>query len=204
MYTDLCVPLNQLDSICVQVILPNNNVLMANFALWDTILDVKYYILSALQPTIENAQHIKCLIFNTHQQFEASNHMLLKNVWNNCCIKIMIKITRYRDMLKDIKNQDNMMYLKYENVNNINFMPKKTLGYRNKTTGKLYTNSMVQTISKTPNLESKNKNSLSIQTIRTSDATTENSVEFGTQTEAISELQALNNTKEISKNQTTK
>jgi len=199
MYSDLCVPSNQPDSICVRVTLPNNDVMLTYFALWDTILEVKYCVLPALQPKIGNIQQIKCVVCDGCQQFEVGNHTQLKCLWNNCIICILINIEHYENV-SNTRVKDGKAVTEHRNM--YDTMPKQISGYRNRKTGLLYKNSIVQTMYETPVLNScndKNKNSLATQTIQTSEATTEAVVEFGVQTEPISVLQSINIIGEIGK-----
>lgn len=204
MYSNLCILPNQPDSIHVRVTLPNNDILLAYFALWDTILDMKYYILPALQPTIKNIQQIKCVMYDGCQKFEASNHILLKNFWNNNLIRIYIHIENCYKKTNSVIQNDMVCPDYGNNTLDTNIiMSKKTMGYRNKKTGKLYKNTMTQTVPKISDYSgcsNENKNSLAIQTFQTSDSTTECVVEFGTQTEIISVLQPLNAIREIGNN----
>lgn len=202
MYSDLCIPSNRPDSICVRVTLPNNDVLLTYFALWDTILDVKYCVLSTLQPKIGNIQQIKFVVCDGCQQFEVSNHTQLKCLWNNCIIHItclLISIEHHENVSNAIVKYDKAVS---EHRNMFVTMPKQTSGYRNKKTELIYKNSVVQTMHETPELNNcndKNKNSLATQTIQTSEATTEAVTEFGVQTEPISVLQSVNIIGEIGK-----
>lgn len=205
MYSKLCILPNQPDSIHIRVTLPNNDILLAYFALWDTILDMKYYILPALQPTIKNIQQIKCVMYDGCQQFEASNHILLKHFWNNNLIRVYINIENCYEKTNNTAIQNYMVCPDYGNstLNTNIIMPKKTMGYRNKKTGKLYKNTMTQTVHKISDYNgcsNENKNSLAVQTFQTSDSTTDCVVEFGTQTEIISDLQLLNAIREIGNN----
>lgn len=204
MYSNLCILPSQPDSIHVRVTLPNNDILLAYFALWDTILDMKYYILPALQPTIKNIQQIKCVMYDRYQEFEASNHILLKHFWNNNLIQVYINIENCYEKTNSVIQNDMVCPDYGNNTLDTNIiMPKKTMGYRNKKTGKLYKNTMTQTVPKISDYNgcsNKNKNSLAIQTFQTSDSTTECVVEFGTQTEIISVLQPLNAIREIGNN----
>jgi len=62
-------------------------------------------------------------------------------------------------------------------------MPKRTAGYRNKNTGRLHRNTIVQTVSEDINFHSQyyeNAISISIQTIQTKDRNTEFVVECST------------------------
>lgn len=205
--TDLCISLNQLDSICVHMTLPDNNIISTNFALWDTILDVKHYILHVLQPKVENIQQIQCFMHCLHQQLEVNNQTALKKIWNKCPIKMFVNIEHPNDIKKishvsNSKAQTNMIHPKYGNVLDTNAtIPWPVMGYKNKKTSKIYRNKTVQTEFKTTDFDcqfNKNKNSLTIQTIQTHDATTGVNVEIGTQTETINILQSLNSMNEIS------
>lgn len=204
MYSNLCILPNQPDSIHVRVTLPNNDILLAYFALWDTILDMKYYILPALQPTIKNIQQIKCIMNDGCQQAEASNHTLLKHFWNNNFIRVHINIENCNEKTNSVIQHDKVCPDYGNNTLDTNItISKKTMGYRNKKTGKLYKNTMIQTEPKISDYNvcsNENKNSLAIQTFQTGDSTTECVVEFGTQTEIISVLQPLNAIREIGNN----
>lgn len=192
MYSDLCVPSNRPDYIRVEVTLPNNDVLLTYFAFWDTILDVKYSILPALQPKIENIQQIKCVVCDGCQQFEVSNHTQLKSLWNNYIISIIINIEHYENVSNTkVKNGED----KSQQRDAYATVPKQISGYRNKKTGKFFKNTVVQTMCQRPELNcfnDKKRNSLATQTIQTSDATTEGVVEFGVQTEPIKALRSIN------------
>lgn len=205
MYSNLYIPPNQQQCIRVQVTLPNNNILSTNFALWDTILNVKHYILPELQPHIKNILQIKCVVCDSHQQFEVSDHSLLKHYWNNLSVKISISNENHKDIKgtsnsANNKTQYHMVHPKYGNVLDTNLiMPRNTLGYRNKKNAKLYMNTTVQTVpEKTGSQNIENKISLAIQTTQTRDASTDGVVEFGTQTETINDLRRLNGIKELS------
>lgn len=206
MYSDLYIPPNESICIPVHLILPNNNTLSTNFALMDTILDVKRYILPALQPKIGNIQQIKCVIYNGHKVIETSDNTVLKQKWNNCPIQISVSIEHSED-IEQISHKPSvsaqpMVHPKYGNILDTNAtMPKSVIAYRNKNTGKLYRNTIVQTGSEKNNLNSQyyeNKISMAIQTIQTKEATTESVVEFGTQTESMDVLRSLNVIREIS------
>jgi len=206
MYLDLCIPPNHSVFIPVQVTLPNNNTLSTNFALTDTILDVKQLILPALEPKIKNLHQIKCVIYEGHKVFETNDQTVLKQKWNKGPIQILVSIEHHEDIEK-IHHQPNasaqlIIDPEYGNIFHTNAtMPKHTVGYRNKNTGKLYRNTIVQTGSEKTDLDSqyyKNKYSMAIQTIQTKDATTESVVGFGTQTEPMDVLRSLNVIKEIS------
>lgn len=206
MYLDLCIPSNQYVSIPVQVTLPNNNTLSTNFALSDTIFDVKRFILPALQPKIENIQQIKCIMHEGNTVFEINDNTVLKQKWNNCLIQISVSIEHYED-IENISHEPNgsvqlMIHPEYGNILDTNAtMLKHTTGYRNKNTGKLYRNTKVQTVPENIDFDSryyKNKISMAIQTIQTKDATTESVNEFGSQTESMDVLRSLNVIKEIS------
>ncbi|XP_025204062.1 uncharacterized protein LOC112600924 [Melanaphis sacchari] len=206
MYSDLSIPPNQYASIPVQVTLPNNNILSTNFALSDTILEVKRFILLALQPKIENIQQIKCVIHEEHKVFEINDYTLLKQKWNNCPIQISVNIKHCEDNEKVINESNaspqSIIHSKYGNILDTNAtMPKCVTGYRNKNTGKLYRNTIVQTVSENIDFDNQyyeNKISMAIQTIQTKDASTESIVEFGTQTESMDILRSLNIIREIS------
>jgi len=205
-YSDLCIPPNQNVLIPVQVTLPNNNTLSTNFALSDTILDVKRFILPALQPKIENIQQIKCVMHEGHNVCETSDYTALKQKWNNCPIQISVSIIHHEDIEK-ISQESNdsaqpMIHPEYGNILDTNAtMPKNKTGYRDKNTNKLYRNIIVQTISENINFDSQyyeNKISMSTQTIQTQDRNTESDIEFGTQTESMDILRSLNVIREIS------
>lgn len=202
--SDLCISLNQSDSVLVHVTLPNNETLSTKFALWNTILDVKRYILPALQPTIVNIQQIKCVLYDGNQQFEAYDHTFLKYYSDDCSVQVWVNIEHYEDIINsphvpNTTTQKNAVHPDQGNILDTNvIMPKHTLGYRNKKTGKFYINTMVQTSSKPTDLDRQNINSLAIQTISTQDATTEVLVECGTQTQPINVLRSLNIVQEIS------
>jgi len=205
-YSDLCISPNQYVSVPVQVTLPDNNTLSTNFALSDTILDVKRFILPALQPKIENIQQIKCVMHEGQQVYETSDCIVLKQKWKNCPIQISVNIIHHQD-IKQISQEPNaeaqpILHPKYGNILDTNVtMPKHTTGYRDKNTGKLYRNTIVQTISEDVDFDSqyyKNKISIPIQTIQTKDENTESVVEFGTQTQSMDILRSLNVIREIS------
>lgn len=210
MYSNLSIPPNQYASIPVQVTLPNNNTLSTNFALSDTILEVKRFILPALQPKIENIQQIKCVMHEEHKVFETNDYTVLKQKWNNSPIQISVSIEHHEDIEKT-SNEPNdsdtsaqfIIHPEYGNILDTNAMiPKHVTGYKNKNTGKLYRNTIVQTVSENIDFDSQyyeNKMSMAIQTIQTKDATTESIVEFGTQTESMDVLRSLNVIREISK-----
>jgi len=180
----------------------------ANFALWDTILDVKYFILPALQPIIINIQQIRFIIYNDQQQSEASDHILLRHFLDKYFIKILINIEHHENIeyTKNILNTTAVTCVnhpEYGNILDTNItIPKPILGYINKKTGKLYKNIKLQTLyyekSNIKNQNNENTNSFAIQTIQTRDATSEVTVEFGTQTETMSVLQSLNIIKQMS------
>lgn len=204
MYSEFCISPNQPDSIRVQVTLPNNKTMSTDFAVWDTILNVKSYILPALQPEIENIQQIKCIVNDGHQQMETSDHTVLKHIWNNCPIKVLISIEQPRDDVKKILQMSSStvqhvtVHPEYGNLLDTNaVIPKHPVGYRNRKTGKLYRNTSAQT---SPHeFDSKSVNTLEIQTIQTRDVTSEvDAVEFGTQTKTLDALQSLNIMKTIS------
>lgn len=206
MYSDLYISPNQYVSIPVQVILPDNNTMSTNFALSDTIMDVKRFILPALQPKIENIQQIKCVIIEGQKVYEASDCIILKQKWKNCPIQISISIIHHQG-IEQISQEPNasaqpILHPEYGNILDTNVtMPKHTTGYRDKNTGKLYRNTIVQTISEDVDFDSqyyKNKISMSIQTIQTKDENTESVVEFGTQTQSMDILRSLNFIREIS------
>lgn len=199
-YKGLCIPPNQPDSVNVQIILPNNTY-TRNFALWDTILDIKHYILRALQPKIDNIQQIECVIQYSHKQKEVNDHTELKNIWNNCPIQILVNIKHCEDIKKiyhssNNTEQHNAIHPEHGNVLDTNaIIPWPASGYKNKKTGKIYKNVTVQTVLETLNSNNQyneNKKSLSIQTYQIHDATTEVFVEIGTQSEPINILQTLN------------
>lgn len=206
MYSDLCISPNQYISIPVQVTLPNNNTLSTNFALSDTIFDVKRFILPALQPKIENIQQIKCVMHEGHEVYEINDCTVLKQKWNNCPIQISVSIQHHVDIEKIYQEPDAsaqpMTHPEYGNIIDTNAtMPKHTAGYRNKNTGRLYRNTIVQTVSEDIDFDSryyKNNISISIQTIQTKDGNTETVVECGTQTESMDILRSLNVIREIS------
>ncbi|CAH1716071.1 IQ and ubiquitin-like domain-containing protein [Aphis gossypii] len=212
MYSNLSIPPNQYASIPVQVKLPNNNTLSTNFALSDTILEVKRFILPALQPKIENIQQIKCVMHDEHKVFETNDYTVLKQKWNNSPIQISVSIKHHEDIEK-ISNEPNasgtsaqlIIHPEYGNILDTNAMiPKQVTGYKNKNTGKLYRNTIVQTVSENIDIDSQyyeNKMSIAIQTIQTKDATTESIVEFGTQTESMDVLRSLNVIREITPRQ---
>lgn len=215
-YLDLCIPPNQPEFIPIHLTLPNNNILSANFTLWDTILEVKHYILSTLQPKIDNTQQIRCFMFDDeHQKFEVKNHAILKYYWNECPIKMFVNIKYYEDSENNVPrvlNNTSTQYLilrDHENVLDTNAtMPKDVIGYKNERTGKIYRNTMVQTaISETfaDLSDNKYKISLAVQTLQTREATT--SIigdDFGTQTETMNVLRSMNCIKEISNYHETK
>lgn len=206
MYSDLCISPNQYISIPVQVTLPNNNTLSSNFAFSDTILDVKRFILPTLQPKIENIQQIKCVMHEGHEVYETNDCTVLKHKWNNCPIQISVSIKHHVD-IENIYQEPNasaqhMTHPEYGNILDTNAtIPKHTVGYRNKITGRLYRNTIVQTVSEDIDVDSryyKNKISISIQTIQSKDGNTESVVECGTQTESMDILRSLNVIREIS------
>jgi len=206
MYSDLCISPNQYISIPVQVTLPENNTLSTNFALSDTILDVKRFILPALQPKIESIQQIKCVMNEGQNVYEASDCIILKQKWKNCPIQISVSIIQHQD-IEQISQEPSAsaqpnLHPKHGNILDTNAtMPKHITGYRNKNNGKLYRNTIVQTISEDIDFDSqyyKNKISMSIQTIQTKDENTESVVEFGTQTQSMDILRTLNIIREIS------
>ncbi|XP_026821928.1 IQ and ubiquitin-like domain-containing protein [Rhopalosiphum maidis] len=205
-YSDLSIPANQYASIPVQVTLPNNNILSTNFALSDTILEVKRFILPALQPKIENIQQIKCVMYEEDKVFETDDYTVLKQKWKNCPIQISVSIEHHENIEK-IPNESNtsaqpLIHPKYGNILDTNAtVPKYIIGYKNKNTGKLYRNTTVQTVFENIEFDSQyfeNKMSMAIQTIQTNDATTESMVEFCTQTESMDVLRSLSVMKEIS------
>ncbi|XP_060855737.1 IQ and ubiquitin-like domain-containing protein [Metopolophium dirhodum] len=205
MYSDLCIPPNQYISIPVQVTLPNNNTLSTNFALSDTILDVKRFILPALHPKIKNIQQIKCVMHDGHKVYETNDYTVLKQKWNNCPIQISVSIKHHKDIEKMYEepkaSAQPKIHPEYGNVLDTNAtMPKHTTGYRNKNTGRLYRNTIVQTVYEDIDFNSQyNENtiSISIQTIQTKDGNTESVVECGTQTESMDILRSLNVIREI-------
>lgn len=203
-YSDLCIPLSQSDSVLVDITLPNNDTLLTEFAVWNTILDVKRYILLVLQSKIENIQQIKCVLYDGNEQFEAYDHTLLKYYSNDCPLRVQVNIEHHGDIknvpqVPNTISQKNAVHPDQGNILDTNIMiTKHTLGYRNKKTGKNYKNTGVQISSKPNNLDCQNINSLAIQTISTQDATTEVLVECGTQTQSMNILQSLNIVREIS------
>lgn len=202
--SNLCIPLRQSDYVLVRVTLPNNDTLSINFALWNTILDVKRYILPALRSKIENIQQIRCVLYDGHQDIETNDHTLLKYYWDNCPLQILVNIEHHEDIettspAPNTKAQQNAVHPEQGNILDTNrIMPKHALGYRNKKTGKFYKNTMVQTSSKPTDFDRQNSNSLAIQTTPTRDASTEVLVECGTQTQSINTLRSLNIVREIS------
>lgn len=204
MYSDLCIPLNQPDSIPVQVTIQNNTILSTNFDLSDTIFEIKHYILPLLQPKIKNIQQIKCIMYYGNQQFEANDHVILKSFWNNCPIQILVRIEHPNLDNENILDatQHNTIHPEHGKVLDTNAtMPMHVTGYLNQKTSKLYKNTMMQTVYETTDLNSqnnKNKISLAIQTTQTQSVTTEVVKEIGNQTITINFLQSLNIMKEIS------
>lgn len=206
-YSDLCISLNQPDTVLVRVTLPNNAILSTNFKLLDTFLDVKRYILPALQPTIVSIQQIRCVVYDGYRQLEASDHTLLKQHWNKCPIQVLVNIEHHEDV-ENISHVpitiswQNAIHPEHGNILDTNvIMPKHVLGYRDKKNGKFYKNAMVQTLSKMAEFDSQN-NSLAIQTTQTQDATTEVVVECSTQTQTLKILRKLNIVRELSKRHT--
>jgi len=199
MYSDLCISPNQYVSIPVQVTLPDNNTLSTNFALSDTILEVKRFILPALQPKIENIQQIKCVMHEGQKVYEASDCIVLKQKWNNCPIQISVSIMHHQEPNTSAQP---ILHPEYGNILDTNVtIPKYTTGYRDKKTGKLYRNTIVQTVSENIDYDTqyyKNKISMPIQTIQTKNENTESVVEFGTQTQSMDILRSLNIIREIS------
>ncbi|VVC38401.1 IQ motif, EF-hand binding site [Cinara cedri] len=208
-YSKLCIPPNQPQCIRVQITLPSNNILSTNFALWDTILDVKHYILPEIQPKIKNIQQIKCVVYNTHQLFEVSNHTLLKHYWNKFPLNILVSIENHEDIKETPNIQNNtthhVVHPEYGNILDTNLiMPRRTLGYRNKKNGILYKNATIQTVPENTNNQSiGNKISLAIQTTEKQDTSTDRVIDFGTQTETINVLRRLNVLKELTTRQNT-
>lgn len=203
--SDLCVPLSQSNSVLVHVKLLNNETLSTKFALWNTILDVKRYILPALQPKIVSILQIKCVLYDGNQQFEAHDHTLLKNYSdNNYPLQVWVNIEHHEAIknaphVPNFTAKKNAVHPDQGNILDTNvIIPKHTIGYRNKKTGKLYKNTVVQTSIKPTNFNRENINSLAIQTIQTKDATTEVLVECGTQTQPMNVLRSLNIVREIS------
>lgn len=206
LYSNLYIPSNQQQCISVQITLPNNNILITNFALWDTILNVKNYILPLLQPEIKNILQIMFVVYYSHQQFEVSNHILLKDYWNNSSIELFVSIGSHKniEVTPNSSNGGTQYYVvhpEFKNVLDTNLiMPRHILGYRNTKNGKLYKNTAVQTVTeKADNQNIENTISLAIQTTKTHDTSTEGVVEFGTQTETINDFRRLNIIKELSK-----
>lgn len=204
MYSDLCIPPNQPDSISVQIIMLNKDNFTVNFALWTTILDVKHYILPILQPKIGNKQQIRCTMYDeNHQLFEAGDHTVIKHFWNNCPVKVFVSMESHQEELPFGSNaRHEAIHPEYGNVLDTNVsIQKRTVGYRNIKTGKVFKNIYVQTASEPTGFESQNtktKNSLAIQTTQTQDVSTESVVEFGTQTETMNVIRSLNIIRKIS------
>lgn len=204
-YSEFCVSSNQPDSIRVQVTLPNNETLSTDFAVWDTILNVKSFILPVLQPEIDNIRQIKCIVDEGHRQIEAGDHTVLKHIWNNSSpIQVLICIERPRYDVQKILHvpssavQYSTVHPEYGNVLDTNAaIPKNPAGYINRKTGKQYRNTSVQT---SPHeFVTKSVNTLAIQTVQTRDIPSEvDAVEFGTQTETLDTLHKLNVLKTLS------
>lgn len=195
-YIDLCIPPDKPDSICIQITLPNNT-FTRNFATWDTILDVKHYILRALQPKIDNIQQIQCVLQYSYKQYKVNDHTVLKQIWNNCPIQILVNIEHWED-IKQISHSSNSteqyktVHPEQGNVFDTNaVIPWPGVGYKNNITGKIYKNVTAQTLNNKKQYN-KNRNTIGIQTFHTHDATTEVLVDVGTQSESINILQNLN------------